>query len=141
MYFGETISMFDVDDETYWLVSTKDYEAWIASQLPSGGSEPVIEPLSPTDLPFPDPQPEESSVTTEKVLKQITISGTANAVAFNQLFSSFIMPLKENDVKIEFTIKAKSKPNYPLTENSQQYKIVKESASQLGFDLEQEKND
>ena len=43
--------------------------------------------------------------------------------------------------KIEFTIKAKSKPNYPLTENSQQYKIVKESASQLGFDLEQEKND
>ena len=141
MYFGETISMFDVDDETYWLVSTKDYEAWIASQLPSGGSEPVIEPSSPTDLPFPDPQPEESSVTTEKVLKQITISGTANAVAFNQLFSSFIMPLKENDVKIEFTIKAKSKPNYPLTENSQQYKIVKESASQLGFDLEQEKND
>ena len=60
MYFGETISMFDVDDETYWLVSTKDYEAWIASQLPSGGSEPVIEPSSPTDLPFPDQQPEEA---------------------------------------------------------------------------------
>jgi len=48
------------------------------------------------------------------------------------------MPVKENDVKIEFKITAKSNKNYPITENNQQYKIVKESASQLGFKFDEE---
>ena len=48
------------------------------------------------------------------------------------------MPLKENDVQIEFKITAKSNNNYPITENSQQYKIVKKSASQLGFKFDEE---
>ena len=136
MFFGETIPMFDVEDETYWLVSTKDYDVWIASQVPSSAPEP--EPIPPTGKPgasAPEPGP---SAPSEKAIKEITISGTANALAFNQLFSSFIMPLKENDVKIEFTITAKSKPNYPLNKSSQQYKIAKESASQMGFDFEED---
>jgi len=54
------------------------------------------------------------------------------------MFSSFIMPLKENDVEIEFVIRAKTNKDYPLKENSQQYKIVKESAIQMGFDVEVE---
>ena len=136
MYFGETNPMFDVEDETYWLVSAGDFEIWAKSQVePDDGSgldtSVVDTPVGgPTEVTEEGEEPYE-----EKAFAQIVVSGTANAIAFNQLFSSFIMPLKENDVKIEFKITAKSNKNYPITENSQQYKIVKESASQLGFDL------
>ena len=127
--------MFDSEDETYWLVSPNDYEVWKKKQTST--EDPHPQPVTPTEAGEPKPKfgyPE----STVETIKEITISGTANAVAFNQLFSSFIMPLKENDVKIEFRIKAKSKADYPITKNSQQYKIVKESASQMGFDLDED---
>jgi len=139
MYFGESIPMFNVDDEMFWLVSTKDFEDWKNSQGPampnnetpknSMGNNSVNE-----DTPGVSPAIDKPN--TE--IKRLTITGKANAIEFNQLFSSFIMPLKENDVEIEFKITAKSKTDYPMTENSQQYKIVKESASQMGFDLEEQ---
>ena len=139
MFFGETIPMFDVEDETYWLVSTDDFQIWQDVQDKSENNSTTAEPAPDSIAPGSKPKTEDVVISEgEKEISLLVISGTANAIAFNQLFSSFIMPLKENDVKIEFTITAKSKPNYPITKNSQQYKIVKESASQMGFDLEED---
>jgi len=138
MYFGETIHMFEVEDETYWLVSHDDYVTWTKSQAKP--DEPTKDgastPVPPTGV---TPNPDQDGATQEeKTIPKLVVTGTANALAFNQLFSSFIMPLKENDVKIEFKITAKSYKNYPITESSQQYKIVKESVSQMGFKLHKE---
>lgn len=138
MFFGETIPMFDIEDETYWLVSSDDFETWSQGQAKPvntpGGDDTTStgEGTGDTRIGGGGDDPGE-----EKRISILTVSGTTNAIGFNQLFSSFIMPLKENDVKIEFKITAKSNKNYPITENSQQYKIVKESASQMGFDLEE----
>lgn len=142
MFFGETVPMFDPADETYWLVSVADYQAWKQTQQSTSSEDNVI------------PQPKRFGGTTDGTdgstvgrvaesddvpeFSKLTVSGKVNAIAFNQLFSSFIMPLKENGVEIEFKITAKTNSKYPLKANSQQYKIVKESARQLGFDFGEE---
>lgn len=52
------------------------------------------------------------------------------------------MPVKEVSAESvrdkSITIKEKSTHAAPLTENSQQYKIIRESASQLGLELNEE---
>ena len=140
MFFGETIPMFDVEDETYWLVSSGDYEKWSKNQAMP---EEYISGAAASDTggtvgETTDILEEGEDAVEKKIISKLVVSGTANALEFNQLFNSFIMPLKENDVKIEFKITAKSNKNYSITENSQQYKIVKESASQMGFKLDEE---
>jgi len=139
MYFGETVPMFDVEDDTFWIISAEDYRNWEETQKKSevgSNQSETYQVTSTTSIPVLPIHG--TSEVIEKKFNKISIIGKANAIAFNQLFQSFIMPLKENDVEIEFKITAKSKTNYPLTENSQQYKIVKESASQLGFELDEE---
>ncbi len=44
----------------------------------------------------------------------------------------------KNNIDITITIKGKSTSAAPLTENSQNFKIIKESASQLGLNFEAE---
>lgn len=140
MFFGETVPMFDIEDETYWLVSPNDYHQWKSKQSTGTSTSVPITPVAPTNTGATSTTSDGAATKDDgvKTFNRISIKGRANAIAFNQLFQSFIMPLKENDVEIEFKITAKSKPNYQITENSQQYKIVKESASQLGFELEEE---
>jgi hypothetical protein len=48
------------------------------------------------------------------------------------------MPLAQNNIEIEIRIKGKSTTAKPITETSQEYKIVKESAKQLGLNFEEE---
>lgn len=143
MYFGETVPMFDEKDDSYWILTPTDYESWKAEQR--GEETPIEEsahdPVAETGIEAMTPratEKSESGVETIREFSRITVRGKANAISFNQVFSSFIMPLKENDVEIEFVIRAKTNKDYPLKENSQQYKIVKESASQLDFDLDVE---
>ncbi|MBY5960245.1 DUF499 domain-containing protein [Membranicola marinus] len=140
MYFGSGVPMFDAEDETFWLVSPGDYQAWMRSQENVSSPELVPDSDGPMDTGSDTHSVPKSSDEGEvaRKIRRISVSGQANAIVFNQLFNSFIMPLKENDVQIEFTITARSKPNYPITENSQQYKIVKESARQMGFDVDEE---
>lgn len=139
MYFGETIPMFDVEDETLWLVSTNDFTAWYNAQNTKEGETPPYPTGEGTEGEKPvKEEPGSLDSSKETIINSLRISGKVNAIGFNQLFSSFIMPLKENGVEIKFTITAKSKQDYPLTKSSQQYKIVKESASQLRFELEEE---
>lgn len=143
MYFGEAIPMFDVEDETYWLVSIDDYQEWkseTTQNIPASATSIDNVDTDGVSIQPSSPSTDDDVVVSDndELISKLSISGKANAVTFNQLFNSFIMPLKENDVKIEFTITAKSKPNYLLKKTSQQYKIVKESATQLGFDLEED---
>ncbi len=57
---------------------------------------------------------------------------------YSQLFASFIQQLRDNDVEIFIEIKGKSKQSAPIAENTNNYKIPKESAKQLGLKFEEE---
>ena len=48
------------------------------------------------------------------------------------------VPLKNNNLKLGINFKAKSTGLAPLNENSPLYRAIKESASQLGLDIETE---
>lgn len=139
IYVGtDTIPFLDAQSEEYWLVDSSVLpKSAGAPEPPSGGEQPIpAEPRSPSEGEEPGfPTPPVPSV---KEFKSITISGNVDIASWTQLFSSFIMPLKNNNLKLSISFKAKSNEMAPLNENSPIYRAVKESAAQLGLDLETE---
>lgn len=141
-YLLETIPFFDVDDPIYWLVDKSLKPA--AQTLQTTGIDPTNNaPIQPTNLSNESvgdyaqitlPEMKEGS----KKYKSITVSGKVPLEHYTQLFNSFIMPLAQNNIEIEIKIKGKSTQAKPLTDASQEYKIVKESAKQLGLNFEEE---
>lgn len=134
-FIGKDVPYFDVTDATYWLVDKT--------------AIPVDKPIETTDddtpLPVP-PKDGDSGVDTpppgpddiEKIINSVTISGKVPLEQWTQLFASFIQPLSKSNIDIEIKIKGKSTTLVPLSENSPEYKIVKESAKQLGLNFEEE---
>lgn len=141
-FFQETIPFFDIEDTTYWLVEK--------SLKPIVHKDPEIkgiyegENTSEKDSSnINDSKPDVNTPTSElefmkKVFKSITISGKVPLEQYTQLFNSFIMPLAQNNIEIEIKIKGKSTQSKPISDTSQEYKIVKESAKQLGLNFEEE---
>lgn len=136
-FLKEQVPFFDVEDETYWLLDkslkpedkpTTDEES-NKSILDQSVQEPKVD-----DSTEPTGKPGEQMV----LFKSIKISGKVPLEHYTQVFNSFIMPLAQNNIEIEISIKGKSTKAKPLTDASQVYKIVKESAKQLGLDLEEE---
>ena len=132
-YFGETVPFFDVNEVSYWLVDK--------SQIPVPEPTPNPEPTPGGTIPEPTPgranEPEPSG-TENRTINTITVSGKVPMEQYTQLFQSFIMPLAQNNIEIEIKIKGKSTSAKPLSELSQEYKIVKESAKQLGLNFEED---
>lgn len=132
-YLGETVPFFDVNDVSYWLVDKRT--------IPTPEQTPEIKPTKEvTAIPtIPGQVNEPSNNQNEnKSLNSITVSGKVPVEQYTQLFQSFIMPLAQNNIEIEIKIKGKSTTAKPLTENSQEYKIVKESAKQLGLNFDED---
>lgn len=136
-YLGESVPMFDVTDQTYWLVDKSlkpaDTPAPQPGPSPDPGHQPDGVPPTPGQQPGPNPVPNGSSV-----YRSVTVSGKVPLENYNQLFTSFILPLAKNNVEIEIVIKGRSTTSNPLTENSPEYKVIKESARQLGLNLNEE---
>lgn len=132
-YLGETVPFFDVNEVSYWLVEK--------SQIPK--PEPTTNPEQTPGGTIPEQtsgtvkEPEQTG-TENRTLNSITVSGKVPMEQYTQLFQSFIMPLAQNNIEIEIRIKGKSTTAKPLSESSQEYKIVKESAKQLGLNFEEE---
>lgn len=140
-YHKESVPFFDVEDTQFWLVDKTDIPSETAPE-PGGTSEKPEKPgggkaHGPTGD-FSDEGKPEDEKETVKESKSITISGNVDVANYNQIFTSFIMPLKLNNVEIEIRIKGKTNETAPLYENSDQYKITKESAKQLGLDFKAE---
>jgi Protein of unknown function (DUF499) len=137
-YFQENVPFFEVDDITYWLV---DKSLKPQPQV----AQPSVAPPNTTDE-NPIAKNNEPAINTDngnsvnniKVFKSISISGKVPLEQYTQLFNSFIMPLAQNNIEIEIKIKGKSTVSKPISETSQEYKIVKESAKQLGLNFDEE---
>ena len=134
----DTIPFLDAQSEEYWLVD------------PSVLPQPITPPEQPDqpgapNTPGPEPATDGEAPTVPtppvevvKAFKSLTISGNVDLASWTQLFSSFIVPLKNNNLKLNINFKAKSTEMSPLNENSPIYRAVKESASQLGLEIETE---
>ena len=134
IYHREDIFGLNVSDRQYWLVDK--------SVLPKReeSTQPEI-PSTNNDVPATDGSAGQSSETptaSVRKFKSIKVSGKVPVEQWTQLFSSFIVPLSQNNLEIEVSFKAKSTSAKPLDESAQIYKVVKESAQQLGLKLEEE---
>ena len=126
-------SLIDVSSEDYWLVDvsekkeSEDNNSSNSSSSSNGGNEGANSGNSGS---------EGSNKPIVKTYKYVDISGSVQADNFNQLFQSFVQTLKGNSLKIQVHFTATSNATNPLKENSATIKSIKESASQLGLNIE-----
>ena len=134
----DTIPFLNAQSEEYWLVDPSVQPKPV--EVPGQPDQPDTPQPPKTDNPGSgetpgNPVPPEEVV---KAFKSLTISGTVDMASWTQLMSSFISPLRNNNLKLSICFKAKSTELAPLNENSPLYRAVKESASQLGLEIETE---
>jgi hypothetical protein len=137
-FLGESIPFFDVQDPSYWLVDKSLKPKADPNPEPAQGGNP--------EKPYPPiPAPGEGNSIKDpghglesKAIRSLEISGKIPLEQYTQIFNSFIMPLAQNNIEIEIRIKGKSTSAKPLTESSPEYKVVKESAKQLGLNFTEE---
>jgi len=133
-YLEEPVPFFNVTDEIYWLVDKSLKPAPVPVDPPT----PIVEPYPPVIV---DPIGPKEPITHEggpRTLRSIQVSGKVPLEHYTQLFSSFIMPLAQNNIEIEIRIKGKTNVGKPITDNSPEYRVVKEAAKQLGLDFEED---
>lgn len=150
IYYQEKVPYFDLTDDNYWLVDKSHFQ----QPVPIGGSQSPDEISrsgqsrsgpGPSTLQFPPagtPTGQQAGAAPidagQKIIKSIKVSGKVDVSNYSQVFTSFITPLTMNDVEIYIEIRAHTKTSNPITENSTNYKIPKESAKQLGLKFEEE---
>ncbi|WP_341228317.1 DUF499 domain-containing protein [uncultured Arcticibacterium sp.] len=136
-FFQESVPFFDVKDETYWLIDNSlrpvPKEQVGGDSISEKEETPLTVPTSTTLNVAAEP-----AHASDRNIKSLTVSGKVALENYTQLFNSFIMPLAQNNIEIEIKIKANSTAAKPLTDASHEYKIVKESAKQLGLNFEEE---
>lgn len=158
VYHQQTIPYFDVKEETYWLVdpsvampaptptptsTTNPTPAPPSTPgTPAAPTNPAT-PTSPTTPVTPTPPTTPSTPTatptpTVRVINKVVISGEVPLEQWTQLFTSFVNPLKNNNLKIQVNFTASTTALNELTDISATYRSIKESASQLGMDFSEE---
>jgi hypothetical protein len=132
-YLAEPVPFFNVTDETYWLVDKSLKPQPVPVEAPGVINLEEDTESGPTTI---TESPESSGG--PRTLRHVQVSGRVPLDQYTQLFSSFIMPLAQNNIEIEIRIKGKTTAGKPITDNSPEYKVVKEAAKQLGLDFEEE---
>ena len=147
IYHKEDVWGLDVTDRQYWLVDksvlSKPKEDENAegptSNSNNNGSEGNSNSGGTSNTSGGSSNNTDNSDTsTIRNFKSIKVSGKVPFEQWTQLFTSFVTPLCQNNLEIEVSFKAKSTSAQPLNDSAQVYKIVKESAQQLGLKLEEE---
>ena len=145
-----TMNFLDPADDSFWIIDEsiveKPVETVTAPSLAGGNAtasagsysnQPMGRPVGnqPLGGVICDPPMPQGS---DKAIKSVQISGTITGAQWTQVYSSFINLLRNNNLEIDFRIKAHNTDKNPLTESSQTFKIIKESANQMGLTLETE---
>lgn len=136
-YHKQQVNFFDVEDETWWVIDPSKHVVPEEAGTSAESSYPKPSVTGKAEEPEMPPIPTREEEQ-ENTISSLVVSGKVNLENYSSIFTSFIGPLKNNGVQIEIKISAKSTSSSPLTKSSQEYKIVKESASQLGLDLDVE---
>jgi predicted AAA+ superfamily ATPase len=141
-FFSENVPFFDITDSNFWLVDKSLHQPTAPAAAHGTDAAPTYpQPAKPDDgwqEPATPPDGSTAESATARELKSITVSGKVDLANYNQVFTSFIMPLRENQVEIEIRIKGKSNGQSRITEGGKLYQVIKESAKQLGLGFEEE---
>ena len=133
------VHFLDPTEEGYWLLDPSVVPAQPTPEPASGGggTDPSIPSPQPSPNPAggPNPEPTPQPSPTKKYSK-VTISGEIPMENYSALFSSFIQTLRQNNLRISMKFTATSTPVNPLTDTSATVRSIKESASQLGLNIE-----
>lgn len=135
IFYKSSVPLFNVSDPTYWVVDKSLYKQETAA---TGSEVTAVDGDDAIEAGETDTSDAGNDTGKSRIFRSIEISGKVPLENYNQIFTSFLMPLKDNHVEIEIKIKGKSTKSKPITESSPEYKILKESAKQLGLDLEEE---
>jgi hypothetical protein len=104
--------ILDVTDSTYWMVDKSLYK----EKVTEGKSEPYGT--------TPDDEQTDSEITDKnegdkKIFRKITIKEKVDVANYQQIFTSFIHPLVNNNVDIEIKITERSTTSHPITETGE----------------------
>lgn len=138
VYAHESIPFLDVTQDDYWLVDTSVTLAPTPAPAPVS---PVSSHQGTEETPTtPQPAPSIPSQNTPqpRTIRTLTIAGQVPVEHWTQLYTSFVSQLKSNRLKVEIQLTAHSTSTSPITDNSQLYASVKESAKQLGLTFTEE---
>ncbi len=133
VYSKERVPFLNVTDPDYWLVDKSITKEEPAPTQPTE-PDPTPNPTPPTGT-GGEPEPTPGGT---KHYKKIKISGSVPKEQWTQLWTSFIVLLKDNGLHINVEFEAQTTSKNPLDENSHTIKCVKESAAQLGLSFEAE---
>lgn len=134
VYYREQVIMFDATDPTYWLVDKSLYKPEEKGKLDKpAGEQPGTNVEEEGGTAGDDTNQQKV-----KGFKEISITGKVALENWPQILQSFLLPLKDNHVSVNIEITAKATEATPISENTQNYKITKESASQLGLEFRAE---
>ena len=138
---NNSIAFLDVTSDDYWLVAPSVVLAPPTTGTSTGSNTGTKTGVNTgTNTGKPTSTGNNSKTGDEpSVYRSITISGTVDAENFNQLYTSFVQTLRNNNLKISVNFTAQSTEANPLAENSATVKSVKESASQLDLTFFAEK--
>ncbi len=138
-YLKEPIPFLDVTEPTYWLFDKSQIPAVSENSTTSGPTTGGVTPPADTVKEDKGTGSGGAAPKAGKAFKSITISGKVAPENYSQIFSSFVQPLINNKIEIKIEIKGKATDASPISENTQNFKIAKESASQLGltFNIEE----
>lgn len=141
VWLRQAVPLFEVTEPSYWLLDKAQAAEFVAAAAsppaPAAATGAAQSSASPSQ-PALGALPAASVVGEPRVFRAVMVSGQVPVENYTQLFASFIRPLIDNRVEITVSIKGRSTTAKPLTENSAEYKIIKESARQLGLTLEEE---
>jgi predicted AAA+ superfamily ATPase len=130
-YLKEELPFFDAEDESYWLIDPSEH---VYEAAPSEDEADPIPPGDSGDEPVEEKPESEDGVRT---FKSIRVSGDVNIIDMADVLT-FARALKDNRVRINLNIEAQTTATNPISENSKQYQIAKETAKQLGLKFEEE---
>ena len=137
--YGQPGAFVDIKVKEHVFVHADEDDVWIVDKntvMPK-----PEQPAGPSGNPPAGSGPQDPPVVTPpavKTFKRITVAGAVSVDHWNDLYSSFVQTLRDNGLQIEVKFTATSNNAITFTENSQIYKSVKESASQLGLTLTEE---
>ncbi len=140
-YLGEQVPFFDVMDQSFWLLDKSSKPEPEPKKTTGEGGVGVVPdpPTYPVAGGKKDPEPiVGESPDAPRHIQSVTISGRVPLEQYTQVFNSFVMPLAQNKIEIEIRITGRSTAAKPITESSPEYKVIKESAKQLGLNFEED---
>lgn len=135
-YLGEAVTLFEVTDDTYWLVDKS--------------LKPAPRPVETTPVPPPGDgpddegsgvrEPDRPAAPATRPYRSLHIAGKVPLERYTELFNYFITPfaMNGNKIEIEVSFKIHSTEASPLDESKSIVKNAKEAAGQLGLWVEGE---